>query len=149
MAKYTRLTLLERGNDLNWASGQIWFSGESNYQTFNPFFPSGIPKYAYNWGIDGLDYNILPIAGRTENLLKDYGSISGIVADTGRIPQNLKDIGERRSNLHFEKMDSPPRHVNHKPTIHAIPAVGSISGGHISILTPSGLEWEWYYKTNV
>ena len=141
MAKYIRLTPSER----SLSDVQIWASGESNFQTFAPsgaVETSGIARYPYNWGIDGLDYNILPLNGKTENDGILYGSISGIVAKTGAIPQDLQDrkFITNKSNLEFEKMDSQPEHVNHKPIIHAVPVVPS---GYTSILIPSGLEWEW------
>lgn len=135
MAKYIRLTDDER----SLAAYQVWASGESNFQTFSSGVDiSGIARYPYNWGIDGLDYYLLPQEGTIANVGKYYGSISGIVAMAGAIPQDLKNRPLIKSNLEFEKMDSP-QHIDNKPIIHAIP---TISGGHISILTPNGLEWQ-------
>ena len=137
MAKYIRLT----NNERSLTAAQVWASGEANYQTFASsglVDISGIARYPYNWGIDGLDYYLLPQEGILANAEKYYGSISGIVAMAGAIPQDLENRPLIKSNLEFEKMDSP-QHINNKAIIHAIP---TISGGHISILIPSGLEWQ-------
>jgi len=69
MAKYIRLTTSER----ILASGQIWSSGESNFQTFASsgiVATSGIARYPYDFGIVGQDI-LVDVSGIPQSLKMD------------------------------------------------------------------------------